>query len=130
VTPPPWYDRYVLRQAFVLDAGGSFSGPLDVAVEGQQIRAVGSGLHGGGATSFDFQGCFLLPGLFDCHDHLALSSLDLAEAVATPLTAWALEAAANARRTLEAGVTFVRDLGGADAGMRTPSPAATCPAPR
>jgi imidazolonepropionase-like amidohydrolase len=35
-----------------------------------------------------------------------------------PVTRWTLEVAANARRLLEMGVTFVRDPGGADAGVR------------
>ena len=47
-----------------------------------------------------------------------MSSLDLAECLARPVSGWALEAARNARLTLEAGVTFVRDLAGADAGIR------------
>lgn len=109
---------YVLRDAFVLDEGGSFAGPLDVHVVGGTVAAVGAGLRADAAVSFDFSGLFLMPGVFDCHDHVALSSLELGEALATPVTRWALEAASNARRTLEAGVTFVRDLGGADAGIR------------
>ena len=36
----------------------------------------------------------------------------------TPVTQWALEAAQNVRLTLESGVTFVRDLCGADRGLR------------
>ena len=47
-----------------------------------------------------------------------MSSLDLAQCLARPVSGWALEAARNARLTLEAGVTFVRDLAGADAGIR------------
>src|SRR5262249_57619559 len=88
-------------------------------------RAAGGGGGGGGgppaaadAPSVDCSGLFLSPGVFDCHLHLALSMLDMSEALTTPLTQWALEAASNARRTLEAGVTFVRDLGGADRGIR------------
>lgn len=39
------------------------------------------------------------------------------ECMETPVSQWALETASNARKTLEAGVTFVR-AGGADLGMR------------
>jgi len=109
---------YVLRDALVLDETGGFDGPLDIHVVDGVVAAAGSGLPAKGAVSFDFSGLFLMPGVFDCHDHVALSSLELGEALATPVTRWALEAASNARRTLEAGVTFVRDLGGADAGIR------------
>jgi imidazolonepropionase-like amidohydrolase len=42
----------------------------------------------------------------------------MGEVLQTPVTQWALEAAQNSRVTLEAGVTFVRDLCGADRGLR------------
>ena len=42
----------------------------------------------------------------------------MTEVLNTPVSQWALEAARNARLTLEAGVTFVRDLAGADRGIR------------
>jgi imidazolonepropionase-like amidohydrolase len=68
--------------------------------------------------SLDFSDLWLMPGVFDCHDHIALFSVDGYENLRRPVTAWALEAAHQARRTLHAGVTFVRDCGGADVGMR------------
>jgi imidazolonepropionase-like amidohydrolase len=109
---------YVLRGANVLDESGGFGGPLDVHVTDGRVAAVGRDLSAGDDPSVDCSGLFLSPGVFDCHLHLALSILDIGEALTTPLTQWALEAASNARKTLEAGVTFVRDLGGADAGIR------------
>ena len=59
-----------------------------------------------------------MPGVFDCHDHVTFSTVDLAAVLATPVTRWTLDAARNARATLESGVTFVRDLAGADRGLR------------
>jgi len=109
---------FVLRGANVLDEGGGFDGPLDVRVAEGRVRAVGRDLAADGAPSVDFAGRWLLPGVFDCHDHVSFSSLNASECLSTPVTQWALEAAANARRTLEGGVTFVRDLAGADAGIR------------
>jgi imidazolonepropionase-like amidohydrolase len=108
----------VLRGAHVLDEACSFSGPLDVHIADGVVAAVGGDLPVGEALDVDFSGLWLMPGVFDCHLHVACSSLDLGEALSTPVTRWALEAASNARRTLEAGVTFVRDLGGADRGIR------------
>jgi imidazolonepropionase-like amidohydrolase len=109
---------FVVREANVLDEGGGFTGPIDVQVEGGRIVAVDAGLHVPEARSLDFSGLFLMPGVFDCHDHITFSSLDAAESLSTPVTQWALEAARNARLTLEAGVTTLRDLSGADAGIR------------
>lgn len=109
---------FVLRQAYVLAADGTFTGPVDVHVEGGIVIDVGPNLPLGDADSLDFSDLWLLPGIFDCHDHLSLSSLDLGECLARPVSEWALETARNARVTLEAGVTYVRDLAGADAGVR------------
>jgi imidazolonepropionase-like amidohydrolase len=109
---------YVLREAHVLDERGSFEGPLDVRVEDERVSAVGRALPGDGVQSVDCSGLWLLPGIFDCHDHVAFSTVDMNEVLATPVSRWALESARNARLTLEAGVTFVRDLCGADRGLR------------
>jgi len=112
-------DTYVLRDPFVLDEQGSFSGPVDIAVAHGWIVAVGPDLPSDGAPSIDCADLWVMPGVFDCHDHVALSSLDPMELLRTPVTQWSLETAQNLRRTLEAGVTYVRDASGADAGMRT-----------
>ena len=109
---------FVLRGANVLDESCSFAGPMDVHVADGVVAAVGRDLDVGDAADVDFAGLWLLPGIFDCHLHVGLSSLNLGEALSTPVTQWAIEAASNARRTLDAGVTFVRDLGGADRGIR------------
>jgi imidazolonepropionase-like amidohydrolase len=122
--------RYVLRDANVLDAGGGFAGPVDVRVEDGRIVQVGENVRARDLASIDFSGLWLMPGVFDCHDHLAFSTVDMAALLSTPITRWALEAAQNARRTLEAGVTFVRDLCGADRGLRDSFAAGYMPGPR
>jgi imidazolonepropionase-like amidohydrolase len=109
---------FVLRDANVLDEAGSFSAPLDVHVENGRVVAVGSGLRADDVPSVDFSELFLLPGIFDCHDHVSFSTVAVGELLQIPVTQWALEAAQNVRLTLEAGVTFVRDLCGADRGLR------------
>jgi imidazolonepropionase-like amidohydrolase len=111
-------DPLTLRGAMVLDESGSFDGPLDVRVEEGRVAKVGRNLANGDGRSVDFAGLWLLPGIFDCHDHLSMSTVEMTEVLNTPVSRWALETAQNARRTLEAGVTFVRDLSGADRGIR------------
>ncbi len=108
---------YVLREAFVLDEQGGFGAPLDVHVADGVVAGVGTNLPAD-AVSVDASGLWLVPGIFDCHNHISMSTLALAEALATPVSRWALETARNARVTLEGGITFVRDLAGADAGIR------------
>jgi imidazolonepropionase-like amidohydrolase len=121
---------FVLREARVLDEGGHFGGPLDVHVADGRVVALGENLRVLDVPSLDFSGLYVMPGVFDCHDHVALSSIDGFENLRRPFTAWALEAARQARLTLEAGVTFVRDCGGADAGMRDAIARGHVPGPR
>jgi imidazolonepropionase-like amidohydrolase len=121
---------FVLREAHVLDASGGFSEPVDVAVAGGRVVAVGPDLAADGAPSIDFSGLFVMPGVFDCHVHVAYTSLDTMEMLRTPITRWTLQAARNLDRTLRAGVTFVRDAAGADAGMRDAIAAGDAVGPR
>lgn len=110
---------FVLRGANVLDESGGFTGPLDVVVEDGRITAVERNARAApDAVAVDGSDLWLMPGVFDCHDHLTFSSLDPLELMSTPITRWTLEASRNLRRTLECGVTFVRDAAGADAGVR------------
>ena len=55
--------------------------------------AVGSGLRADDVPSVDFSELFLLPGIFDCHDHMSFSTVAVGELLQTPVTQWALEAA-------------------------------------
>jgi imidazolonepropionase-like amidohydrolase len=121
-------ESFTLREANVLDRAGSFAGPQDVRVEDGRVAAVGRDLPADGA-SVDFSGLWLMPGVFDCHDHVAFSTVEMTEVLSTPVTQWALESAANAWATLQAGVTFVRDLCGADRGLRDGIAAGFVPGP-
>jgi len=89
-----------------------------VVVEGDRIVSVEAGDKPPprGARRFDLEGCTLLPGFIDCHVHLCLdgSPDPLGELERSPLPLVTLRAAEHARRTLHAGITTVRDLGGKD----------------
>jgi imidazolonepropionase-like amidohydrolase len=86
-----------------------------VAIENGRIMAVTSGftVPKSGDTNIDLSDHFVLPGLIDCHVHLTgeLGPRHKLELVEESPTAIALHAARNARITLEAGFTTVRDLG-------------------
>jgi imidazolonepropionase-like amidohydrolase len=109
---------FVLRGANVLDEAGGFARPLDVHVADGRVVAVGENLSAGDASALDFSDLWLMPGVFDCHDHVTLSSIDAFECMSRPITEWVLEGARQARQTLTVGVTSVRDCGGADPGIR------------
>jgi imidazolonepropionase-like amidohydrolase len=111
-------NEFVLREAAVLDESGRFEDSIDIVVEHGLIADVGKALTARGALSVDCSGLWLMPGVFDCHAHPAMWSRDPLELLRTPVTEWALAAADTLRRTLECGVTHVRDAGGVDAGLR------------
>jgi imidazolonepropionase-like amidohydrolase len=86
-----------------------------IAVEGETIRAVEE-LRGPGPgdTVIDAAGCYLLPGLIDCHVHLVMPTeeADPSAAAGWPDAMIAIYAMKAAERTLLGGVTTARDCGG------------------
>jgi imidazolonepropionase-like amidohydrolase len=123
-------DSFVLRNTAVLGPTGHFDGPVDVLVEEGIIRAIGAALPTGQLPTHDLDGAVLVPGFFDCHLHVSMSSTDPLELMQTPLSLWALRGAENARRTVAAGFTSARDAGGADTGFRTAISRGIVPGPR
>jgi imidazolonepropionase-like amidohydrolase len=74
-----------------------------------------------GARVIDLRGYFVLPGLIDSHVHLTNDLGGVASQLAEVQRSeadHALEAAVNARKTLQAGFTTVRNLGDGDGEIR------------
>jgi imidazolonepropionase-like amidohydrolase len=111
-------DRWLLHDVRVLDETGGFTEPVDVTVADGVVTGVGRGLKDDQAVVADLAGSWLMPGVFDCHSHISIGSVDTLQMLRTPITQWALAAARIMRQTLAGGVTSARDAGGADAGMR------------
>ncbi|MBA3436263.1 MAG: amidohydrolase family protein [Chloroflexi bacterium] len=108
--------RTVFRGGSVFDGHGSPPRPADLVVESGRIVDVGSGLDGD--TAIDIHGATLLPGMFDCHTHLMISHVDMWRTVQTPFSYQFYDSVANLHQTLGAGITSVRDAGGADLGLK------------
>jgi imidazolonepropionase-like amidohydrolase len=89
-----------------------------VLVEGNRIVKVSAaGIRiPRGSVKIDLAGRMLLPGFIDCHTHLVFPHRPdpYRAALRDDRALVARKAADNARRTLMAGVTSVRDLGGLD----------------
>lgn len=109
--------RTVFTGGQVFDSIGGTTSSADVAIEGERIVEVGPGLDGD--TSVDCTGLTLLPGLFDCHVHMTFSGdLDVVRGLQRGFSYQFFEAAANLRRTLDIGLTTVRDAGFTDIGVK------------
>ena len=111
--------------------------PGIVVVAGKQIQSVGGQIPGN-ATVIDLGDATLLPGLIDSHTHLTMafnpdySGARLLELSRT-IPEQAIRATENARKTLMAGFTTVRDVGAAsflDVGLRNAINAGVVPGPR
>jgi imidazolonepropionase-like amidohydrolase len=119
IAPPR--NSTVIRVGQVLDLGsGTYVKGAAIYVEGERIKAVGPAtdvLKQAPTTAriIDLGDATVLPGLIDCHTHLLARIPDdkygYALNLLTKSQAYrALEGAANARVTLEAGFTTVRDV--------------------
>jgi imidazolonepropionase-like amidohydrolase len=112
----------------VFDGTGAPPAPAEVVVENGRIVDVGAGLDGDEVV--DASGKTLLPGLFDCHTHLMLSHVDLWRHVQAPFSYRFFQAVRNLEATLQAGITTVRDAGGADLGLKHAVEDGLVPGPR
>lgn len=90
---------------------------IDVLIEDNSIREVGSGLKSSGAHTIDLSGHTLLPGLIDAHVHVYAADLDLTRNMRRPWTYLAHYANRFLSHCLRKGFTTVRDVGGADYGL-------------
>lgn len=106
-----------------------------VLIQGERITAVGSKLLiPAGAQVIDLGDKTLVPGLIDSHTHLTSDPEELGYSVIRLSVArQALTGAKNARKTLQAGFTTVRDVGSeayTDVALRDAIDAGDIPGPR
>lgn len=110
-------------------------GGVTVLIEDGLVRAAGPRAQvqvPSDATVVDGGDLTLLPGLIDCHVHLATlgTGMDLAEGLMTPPSQLLLKVVPACRATLDAGFTTVRDAGGTPAGVRRAVEQGYFPGPR
>lgn len=125
----------VVRAARWLDvAAGQIRTPAVVVVQNGSIVSVGGAVPTG-AETIDLGDVTLLPGLIDAHTHLTydIEGDWVTRSVRELPADAALRGARNARRTVEAGFTTVRDVGAggfADVSLMKAIDAGMIPGPR
>ena len=116
---------YALSSATVIHAGllingeSSFPSPeMSIVIEGSKIEAIETGFITPDSEDefIDLSGYTVLPGLIDMHVHLGseYSKNSYQERITLNAGDYAIRAVANAQKTLMAGFTTVRNLGGSD----------------
>jgi imidazolonepropionase-like amidohydrolase len=114
----------VLKGGRLIDGTGA--GPQSgatVVIRDQRIEAVTTKAVGEwpeDSEIIDVSGMTILPGLIDCHDHMAMHGYGLAQrwGIDEPQSTRALRTAKVLHQTLMAGYTAVRDAAGLDAGFK------------
>lgn len=129
-----------IRAGKVLDVRtGNYLTDQIIWVEGDRIKAMGKADDiqkqlPAGAKMIDLSTSTVLPGLIDCHTHLTMGPNTLGPSrLHVSYPRMALLGARNARVTLEAGFTTVRNVGGAgysDIALRDAIRAGDVPGPR
>jgi imidazolonepropionase-like amidohydrolase len=107
--------------------------PYALLIEGQRISVVAPQRElrcPDGVDSLDLQGMTVMPGLIDCHDHLADLEGSVQERMATPPTLAIFKTARVFHDTLLGGCTGVRDASGVDLGMKLAVEQGLIPGPR
>ena len=111
--------RTVIRAGRVLNVRtGELKANQAIVIEGDKIAQIASSSEvkaAAGDTTIDLPDAAVLPGLIDMHTHLTfdLNSLGY-QGLSISTAREALHGARNARRTLEAGFTTVRNVGAKD----------------
>ena len=109
----------VIHAGLLINGESSFPSPeMSIVVKGSKIEAIETGFITPDSEDefIDLSGYTVLPGLIDMHVHLGseYSKNSYQERITLNAGDYAIRAVANAQKTLMAGFTTVRNLGGSD----------------
>ncbi|MBP2078869.1 metal-dependent hydrolase family protein [Oceanobacillus polygoni] len=114
--------KTIIKNGLLIDGnGGEAQQEAIVVVEDNRIQYVGPENEYtvvGNETIVDAQGGTIMPGLIDTHVHMMLEFSSAADRLATPFSFMYYQAAKYLEKTLQAGITSVRDALGTDLGVK------------
>jgi len=113
----------VLKNGRLIDGTGAAPVGATIVIRGNRIDAVTTRNESdfpAEAEIIDAAGMTILPGLIDCHDHMANHKYDLTHRwrIDEPQSTRHLRTASVLKQTLAAGYTTVRDAAGLDVGFK------------
>ena len=120
----------VVRAGTFIDGnGGEPKRNVAIQIDGDTITKIG-GDGPRDATVIDRSDETVMPGMIDCHVHLWSTPSSIEERLQKPYSLNAAEAFRNAKTTLDAGFTTVRDAGGTPLGVKQAIDRGLFPGPR
>lgn len=113
----------LIHNGTLIDGTGATPIPnAAILIEDGRLKSVGTfdtlTLPNSDITRVDAQGGYILPGFIDAHVHMWHDDFDVMREMTDPLSLNFYRAIGNLKRTIEAGITTVRDAGGSDLGMK------------
>ena len=114
----------LIHNGTVIDGTGAAAIPAGaVLLQDNTIRQVGRKkdirLPAAQITMIDAHGGTILPGMIDTHVHMMLEGVNLMQMALAPFSLMFYEVISHLERTINCGITSVRDAGGTDLGVKT-----------
>jgi imidazolonepropionase-like amidohydrolase len=126
---------FYIFNARLIDGSGEDRGkePHALLINGPRIEAVEPQRNMScpeGTAALDVRGATVMPGMIDCHEHMATMPGGMRERANIPQSLAVLKTAEILRNTQLGGFTGIRDAGGLDIGVKLAAEQGLIPSPR
>lgn len=113
-------NQIIIKNANIIDGTGRMPFTSSVLISDGMISKIDSKYidNQNSGTIINAEGMFLLPGMIDCHVHVMINNYDLIKHINTPFSLNFYQSVPNLKKLLHAGITYARDAGGADLGVK------------